>query len=41
MIHLITSFFILPQQQKRVDELIKCLQKNIENDDIGEIHIFF
>ena len=40
MIHLITSFFRIPQQQ-RVDELIKCLRENIKNDNIEKIHLFF
>ena len=40
MIHLITSFFRILQQQ-RVDELIKCLRENIKNDNIEKIHLFF
>ena len=40
MINLITSFF-RPNQQQRVDELIKCLQENIKNDNIEKIHLFF
>ena len=39
MIHLITSFY-LPVQENRKAEIIKCLNKNIENPDISKIHLF-
>ena len=39
MINLITSFF-RPKQQKRIDELIKCLKKNIESHYIKKIYLF-
>ncbi len=40
MINLITSFF-RPNQQQRVDELIKCLQENIKSNYIKKIYLFF
>ena len=39
MINLITSFY-LPAQAIRKAEIIKCLNKNLENSDIVKIHLF-
>src|SRR3990172_1391836 len=39
MINLITSFYLPPQADRKA-EIIKCLNKNLENSDIVKIHLF-
>lgn len=39
MINLITSFY-LPKNEERRNEVIKCLEKNIQSDNIEKIHLF-